>query len=149
MSVSKRIEKYTSLMKRILYVICSGVGALIMLQTLWFKFQAKEESVYIFTELGIEPWGRIATGVAELIASILLLIPRTSSLGSFLGIGLMAGAIFFHLTGVGIVVMNDGGLLFGLAVLTFFCCLVVFVIKFNSFRATLLRLLGCSSTTLG
>ena len=136
------------LMRNVLFILCRWVGALVMLQTLLFKFQAKEESVYIFTELGMEPWGRIGTAVAELIASILLLIPRTSHFGACLGMGLMAGAIFFHLVSVGIVVMEDSGLLFGMAALVFSCCLVVFVIKFKDFRMVLLRLLGHSSASL-
>ena len=87
------------------------VAAVIMLQTLFFKFTASEESVYIFTQTGMEPWGRIASGVVELIASILLVIPRTTWIGALLGIGVMSGALFFHLTVLGIEVQGDGGLL--------------------------------------
>src|SRR5712672_4020652 len=71
------------------------LAAVIMLQTLFFKFSGAEESVYIFSQLGIEPWGRIGTGIAELIASILILIPRTTPLGALLGLGIMSGALFF------------------------------------------------------
>ena len=88
------------------------IAALIMLQTLFFKFTASEESVYIFSQLGMEPWGRIATGVFELIASILILIPRTTFFGAVLAIGLMLGAIGAHLVKLGIEVKNDGGQLF-------------------------------------
>src|SRR6516225_12281570 len=93
--------------------ICRGAAAVILLQTLFFKFTAAPESVYIFTKVGLEPWGRIASGVAELIAAILILIPATTWLGAGLALAVMAGAIFSHLTLLGIVVMNDGGLLFG------------------------------------
>ncbi len=95
------------------------VAAAILLQTLFFKFTGAEESVYIFTQLGMEPWGRIATGIAELITSILLLWPRTASLGALGAIGLMIGAISSHLTVLGIEVQGDGGYLFflGLVVL--------------------------------
>ena len=93
------------------------IAAIIMLQTLFFKFTAAEESVYIFTKLGLEPFGRIGIGVLELIASILILIPRTTIYGSILAIGLMSGAIFSHVTQLGIVVMNDGGQLFIYALL--------------------------------
>jgi hypothetical protein len=88
----------------------------ILLQTLFFKFTGSAESVYIFTRVGAEPWGRIGSGVAELSAAVLLLIPATVPYGAILALGLMAGAIGSHLTVLGIDVMGDGGLLFGLAV---------------------------------
>lgn len=92
------------------------VAAVILLQTLFFKFTGASESVYIFSTLGVEPWGRIGSGVVELIASVLLLIPRTSWIGAGLVIGVMAGAILSHLTVLGIEVQGDGGYLFFLAV---------------------------------
>ncbi len=101
------------------------VAAAIMLQTLYFKFSAAEESVYIFTQVGIEPWGRIATGIFELVASILLLVPAASGFGALLGIGLMSGALFFHATRLGIEVKGDGGQLFIYAVIVWLCCAVV------------------------
>ena len=88
------------------------IAALIMLQTLYFKFTSAEESVYIFSQLGMEPWGRSGTGILELIASILILYPRTTFFGSVLAIGLMCGAIVAHLTRLGISIKNDGGQLF-------------------------------------
>jgi uncharacterized membrane protein YphA (DoxX/SURF4 family) len=97
-----------------------------MLQTLYFKFSAAEESVYIFSKVGIEPWGRIGTGVAELIAGILILIPRTSVYGALMAIGIMAGAIATHLFILGIVVMNDGGQLFIYALIVFLCSSYIF-----------------------
>ncbi len=104
------------------------LAALILLQTLYFKFTAKPESVELFTILGMEPWGRIGTGIAELIASILILIPRTTLLGALMGLGLMAGAIFFHLTKLGV---NFGGdaVLFIYAVIVFVCCLALIIIN--------------------
>lgn len=103
------------------------LAAVILLQTLYFKFTAKPESVELFTILGMEPWGRIGTGVAELIASILILIPRTTLMGALMGLGLMAGAIFFHLTKLGV---NFGGdaVLFIYAVIVFVCCLALIII---------------------
>jgi uncharacterized membrane protein YphA (DoxX/SURF4 family) len=97
------------------------IAAIILLQTLYFKFTGAPESVYIFTTLGIEPWGRIGSGVAELIASILLLIPRTTWMGAGLALGTMLGAIGSHLTKLGIEVQGDGGQLFILAVLVALC----------------------------
>jgi len=91
------------------------IAAIILLQTLFFKFTAAPESVYIFTKVGAEPWGRIGSGVVELIAVILLLTPRWNWLGSVLAIGVMIGAIGAHLTLLGVEVQGDRGLLFGLA----------------------------------
>ena len=109
--------------------IARVLAAFIMLQTLYFKFSASEESVYIFTEVGMEPWGRIASGIGELIASVMLLIPATVWLGAALGIGIMSGAIFFHLTTLGIVVMDDNGQLFIYALLVFFSCLFLLILN--------------------
>jgi hypothetical protein len=97
------------------------IAALIMLQTLYFKFTGADESVYIFTTLGMEPVGRIGSGVAELIASILLFIPSKSWLGAILSIGIMGGAILSHLTILGVDVRGDGGLLFSYALIVFIC----------------------------
>lgn len=101
------------------------VPAIILLQTLRFKFTAAPESVYIFETLGMEPYGRIGSGIVELIASILILIPKTTWAGGLIGMGVMAGAIFSHLTKLGIDVQGDGGLLFGAAVFVFICSSVL------------------------
>jgi len=97
------------------------MGAIILLQTLFFKFTAAPESVYIFTKVGIEPWGRIGSGVVELIAAILILTPRFTWLGSLLAMGVMAGAILSHLAVLGIEVQGDKGLLFALALIVLVC----------------------------
>ena len=91
-------------------------AAAILLQTLFFKFTGAKESIYIFTTVGQEPWGRYGSGVVELIASVLLFVPGLTAVGALLAVGVMSGAIFFHLTKLGIVVQDDGGLLFTLAV---------------------------------
>ena len=101
------------------------IAVVILVQTLYFKFTGAEESVYIFSTLGAEPYGRIGSGVIELIASLLILIPRTTLLGALLGFGTMLGAIVSHLLILGIEVKNDGGTLFILAIITFLCCLVL------------------------
>ena len=101
------------------------IVAIILLQTLYFKFTASPESVYIFTTLGMEPWGRIGSGIAELIAAILILIPSTTWIGAILALGTMTGAIFFHLTRLGIVVMDDDGTLFILACVVFIGSLIL------------------------
>ena len=105
------------------------IAAAILAQTLFFKFSGAEESKYIFTTLGAEPWGRVASGCAELLAIILLLAPRTVTLGALLALGVMTGAIGSHLTKLGIVVRNDGGLLFGLALTVFACSAAVLVLR--------------------
>ena len=94
----------------------------ILLQTLFFKFTAAEESVYIFTTLGIEPVGRIGSGVAELIAAVLVLLPSTIGIGAALALGVIAGALMSHLTILGIEIKGDGGTLFYLALVVFIGC---------------------------
>ena len=104
------------------------LAAVIMLQTLYFKFTGAEESVYIFTQLGMEPYGRIGVGVLELIAAVLILYPKTTAFGAALAIGLMAGALFFHLTKLGIVVEDDGGQLFIYALLVLLASMALMII---------------------
>jgi putative oxidoreductase len=108
--------------------ICRIAAAVILLQTLFFKFTAAPESVYIFTRVHAEPWGRIGSGVVELIAAVLVLIPRTIWAGGLLALGVMAGAIVSHLTVLGIEVMGDGGLLFALALIVFCTSAVALVL---------------------
>jgi uncharacterized membrane protein YphA (DoxX/SURF4 family) len=100
-------------------------AAIILLQTLYFKFTAAEESVYIFSTLGIEPYGRIGSGIIELIAAVLIVIPRTTLLGALTGTSVMLGAIFSHIFVLGIEVKNDRGELFVLAIITFLCCIAL------------------------
>jgi hypothetical protein len=101
------------------------LAAVILVQTLYFKFTGAPESKFIFTTLGIEPWGRLGTGVAELVAASLLLYRRFAAFGGVMAAGLMSGAIFSHFTRLGIVVQEDGGLLFCLAVVVFGSGLIV------------------------
>ena len=111
-------SKYLSVAVRI-------IAAIILLQTLYFKFTGAEESIYIFTKVGMEPWGRIGSGIGELIASVLLLVPRTAWLGALMSLGVISGAIFFHLTILGIEVQGDGGYLFILGLVVFICSAIV------------------------
>jgi len=108
---------------------CQVVAAAILFQTLFFKFTGAEESKYIFATLGLEPWGRWGSGAVEMVAVVLLLIPRTAALGAILALGVISGAIMSHLTKLGIVVKDDGGLLFGLALTVFVTALVVLVFR--------------------
>lgn len=110
-------------------------AAAILAQTLFFKFTGAPESVYIFTKVGAEPWGRIGSGVVELIAAVLLLVPRTAGVGAVMSLGVISGAIVSHLTMLGIRIPNqdgpgdDGGLLFGLACVVLAASGVVAVIR--------------------
>jgi uncharacterized membrane protein YphA (DoxX/SURF4 family) len=110
--------------------ICRLVVAAILLQTLYFKFTGAEESKYIFTTLmgDNEAVGRIGSGIVELIAAILILNPSTVWLGAVVSLGTISGAIFSHLTKLGIIVKDDGGTLFILALVVFVCSAAVLFI---------------------
>lgn len=118
------------------------IAAAILGQTLFFKFSGAEESRYIFTTIGMEPWGRYLVGSSELVAVVLLLVPRTAWLGGVVGLGVIAGALFFHLTILGIDVMGDGGELFYLALAVFACCAGVVWLHRNELRTNVLKWLG-------
>jgi Flp pilus assembly protein protease CpaA len=103
-------------------------AAIILLQTLFFKFTGAPESIYIFSKVGMEPWGRYGSGVVELIAGILLMSSCHGWLGALIALGVMGGAIVSHLTVLGIVVQDDGGLLFALAITVTVCSLITLVL---------------------
>ena len=107
------------------------VAAVILFQTLFFKFTGAKESIYIFSTVGMEPWGRIGSGVVELIASILLVIPATVTVGAIIALVTISGAIFLHLTKLGIALpaVNDRGELFTLAVVVFLVSLAILFIR--------------------
>ncbi|MGB3605733.1 MAG: DoxX family membrane protein [Psychroserpens sp.] len=119
-------------MKAYLPLILRILIAVILIQTLRFKFMAHPDSVYIFTKVGMEPYGRILTGIAELIAGILLLIKKTAWLGAMLTLGIIGGAIAMHLTRLGIDINGDGGVLFYTAIITFVLSTVVVFIYRSS-----------------
>ena len=127
---------YLTRPQRVFSWLLQIIVAVILLQTLFFKFTGAEESVYIFSTVGrfvgiagVEPWGRIGSGVFELIAAILLLIPGTVSLGAALTMGVMAGAITSHFVILGIAVKGDGGLLFALAITAFVGSAIVLLLR--------------------
>ena len=129
--------------KNIAYTIARFLAAIIMFQTLYFKFTGAPESMYIFEKCGMEPEGRLMVGILELVASVLLVLPPTAWIGGLLGAGLMAGALGLHLTILGIEVMGDGGYLFLLALLVFICCIyVIFVQRNKIFKEVLPKILG-------
>jgi len=106
---------------KIIYIAARVIAAVIMLQTLFYKFSGAKESIEIFTTVGMEPWGRYGVGVGELIASVLILIPKTAWIGGSMAAGLMAGAILMHVLFLGVEVQGDGGLLFMYALAVLFC----------------------------
>jgi uncharacterized membrane protein YphA (DoxX/SURF4 family) len=116
---------------KVLSWVLQAVVAVILLQTLFFKFTGAPESVYIFSKLGAEPWGRIASGVFELIAAALLLYPRTAAVGALMSLGVISGAIFSHLTrlGVALTEVGDRGELFALALAVFVGSSAVLIIR--------------------
>ncbi len=109
--------------RRIILWALSAYIAIVFVQSLFFKFTGSEESIFIFSTLrawsGIdlfEPAGRWVIGICELIASVLLFLPRTRIFGATMAIGIMTGAISFHLfTPLGVEILGDGGELFILA----------------------------------
>ena len=105
--------------------------AAVLLQTLFFKFSGAAESIYIFSKLGVEPVGRYASGIAELVAAGLLLVPGFAPYGALLSLAVITGAIISHLTVLGIEVRGDGGLLFALAVVVFACSLGVLALRWR------------------
>ncbi len=121
--------------------VLSLVAAVILLQTLYFKFSAAEVSVYIFSTLGVEPYGRIATGVLELVTGALLLFRRTAIYGAVAGLGIISGAILSHLLVLGIEVKGDGGQVFYLALIVFACCAGVLFFKWDEFKRRILSLI--------
>jgi hypothetical protein len=106
------------------------IVAVILLQTLFFKFSAAKESIYIFSTLGAEPWGRVGSGIFELIASILLFIPSTTTVGAAMALAATGSAILFHLTRLGIALtpVGDHGELFALAVLVTLCSMAILLL---------------------
>jgi putative oxidoreductase len=121
-------------LKNILYWSARLLAAIIMFQTLYFKFTGAEESKYIFGALGMEPWGRIGVGVVELIASVLLLITPLAWMGALLALGAMGGAIFFHLFILGVEVLGDGGYLFFLALIVAVCSSYVLLVNLEKIK---------------
>ena len=124
----KRSIDFTMKNSNVLSWILRIVVAAILLQTLYFKFTAHPDSVYIFTKLGAEPYGRIGLGIVELITSCLILIPRTKIIGAVLSFGIMCGAILAHLLVIGVQIKGDGGGLLTLASIVFVSCAILLVL---------------------
>ncbi|RUT78536.1 DoxX family protein [Ancylomarina longa] len=113
---------------RVLDMLLRIVTAVILIQTLHFKFSGHPEAIHIFSTIGMEPWGRYGVGAIELIAGILFFIPRLWKLAAIITFGLMIVAIWFHLfTPLGIVIKYDGisdkGQLFGMALTALIFCM--------------------------
>ena len=119
---------YRTNIKNVISWLLRITASIILLQTLYFKFTGHRESIDLFTKLGVEPWGRIGTGIIEFIACLLLLFPSTIFMGALLTIGLMFGAIVSHLTVLGIESKGDGGQLFILAIIVLLCSFILLVL---------------------
>jgi len=130
--------------KKIYYLerAAAFIAAIILAQTLYFKFTAHPDSVYIFNQIGGEPYLRIGSGIVELIIAILLVYRKTTLLGAILGLGVMVGAIGQHIFVLGIIVNDDGGGLFSLALITFTCCLIIVYLKRNELITFLKKIKG-------
>ena len=105
--------------------------AVILIQTLYFKFSGHPESVHIFSALGIEPWGRIGLGIIELITALLILFPKTKIIGMVASLGIILGAVFSHILVLGSNVSNDGGDLFTLALIVLIATTIFLTIHKN------------------
>ncbi len=127
--ISTMPEETSTILKTTLLWVFRIIAAGIFLQTLYFKFTAAPESVFIFENVGMEPWGRIGSGIIELIAGLLLLWPKKSWLGAAIGLVTISGAIFFHITTLGIEVQGDGGTLFYMALIVFASCSGILVLQ--------------------
>lgn len=113
------------------------VVAIILLQTLYYKFTAHPDSVHIFTAIGIEPWGRIGVGILELITALLILIPNTKVIGIMCTLVIILGAVFSHLLVLGLNVSNDGGALFVLAIIVLIASILFIKINKNEVLLTI------------
>ncbi len=134
--------------KLIICWLLQVVAAVIFGQTLYFKFSGSAESIHIFTVVGMEPCGRYASGVVEAVAVVLLLIPQWAGLGALVSLGVISGALLAHLlTPLGIEVLGDGCLLFGLAVSVFLCSVGVLAIRHRELREVIRRMLSQSNAT--
>jgi putative oxidoreductase len=142
-AVNSPIQKIKFMKNSTVFIFWAAriIASIIMLQTLYFKFAGADESVYIFTQVGMEPVGRIAVGVMELISAVLILLPSTVWAGSLIALGLMGGAIIMHLTILGIEVKGDGGQLFFYAVTVSVCALIAFWLSRKSIPEPLRKFL--------
>ncbi len=121
------------------------VASLIMLQTLYYKFSGSTESVYIFSQMNMEPWGRYATGIAELVASLLILYKPTTVIGSFFAVGIMSGALLSHAFVLGIEVMGDHGLLFLYALIVWVAAILLLWIEREKLFSMIRKISGSRS----
>jgi len=127
-------------LKNILSWLLKLTVAIIFLQTLYFKFTAHPDSVHIFSALGVEPWGRIGLGIIELITVLLILYPKTKTIGMLVGFVIIIGAVLSHILVLGINVSNDGGGLFTLASIIVIACILYFIINKSDLIALIHKL---------
>ncbi len=107
--------------------IAQIIAAVIMGQTLFYKFTGHPQTLEIFQEELNMPNGHYIIGALELLACILLILPQSVVYGAILGAGLMTGAIIAHITKLGW--EGERGALGLYAVLTLTSCLVVLIVR--------------------
>lgn len=94
----------------------------------WFGIPAHEKPV------------RLGVAILEIVAAILVLIPPVRVWGAALALGLMSGAIFFHVIGpIGIDPYGDGGKLFKEACFTWAMAALILWIQREDALALLRR----------
>lgn len=125
--------------KKIFSWLLRIIIAILFLQTLSFKFTAHPDSVYIFSKLGVEPYGRVALGIIELITSLLILIPRTKLVGILFSFFIILGAIASHFFVIGIEIKGDGGGLLLYAFIIFIACVLLFILYRKEFQKVLFK----------
>ncbi|MEI7711462.1 MAG: hypothetical protein WCI94_08515 [Rhodospirillales bacterium] len=127
-------------MDRILRLLTWPAALFIAGTLLWYeqyKLTGNEGSVYLFTILsdwlfihGYEKPFRLTVGIMEIVASILVVVPPTRVFGAFFALGIMSGAIFFHLVSpLGIDPYHDGGGLFKEALEVWACAAFILIAR--------------------
>lgn len=109
-----------------LTLTAQGVAAMLLLMASIGKFSGDPGSVEVFVSLGMEPTGRYLIAAIELVAALLLMSPL-AALGSVIVVGVMCGAIIAHVTQLGLVVNDDGGMLVGMLAAVLLCSVYVLV----------------------
>ncbi|WP_425389463.1 DoxX family protein [Ekhidna sp.] len=108
--------------KDLVHIIPRLIVAIILAQTLPFKFSGSEESVWIFEQIGWEPWGRYLIASIETVSTIFLLT-NYYIIGAIISLSIISAANFLHFTKLGFIVNDDGGTLFILSIIVIFCSL--------------------------
>ena len=129
---TRKVLGQTFTRKDVIHIIPRLIIVIIIGQTLPFKYAGHEESIWIFTQMGWEPWGRYLIAIIETVAIILLVSPWYL-IGSIITLSIISAANFLHFTRLGIDINGDGGLLFGLSIAVILNSLFI-VVHWNRMR---------------